>query len=218
MVNDDLIKIKQIKNATNKKISNLTKDFNECAKLIDDIKTTSAVEIPKQLNDLKKYLEKNLNFNAIKSMHQSRFEINNNNNKNNNNKSVSQSPPPPMYRYYNPSSVSVHTDNELSRSLSPDDRVKLLNGKDSELSPRLLFIKNSLTEVPKARKTKVRLVVDPVKEEKKGELLNIKAFEMCTIFFEETVKLSMNASRSHSFKVVLLDQYLEITLFIMHFF
>ena len=144
---DDIQILKKIKNETNLKINKLTLDFQECAKLIEDIKTSSNSEIPKQVEFLTKRLETDDEVSTQKSSsHRSRYEENK---RRKSRETTICSPPPSMYRYYNPFSTQISTNNELSRSLSPDDKIKMMKGKNNDLSPRLLFIKNSMKEILK---------------------------------------------------------------------
>ena len=148
---DDIQVLKKIKNETNLKISKLTQDFSECAKLIEEIRTSSNLEIPEQVDYLRKRLETTASEtdDAKNSSHRSRLECTTtiSSSSTESAKSSSKSPQAPsMYRYYNPFSTQINTNKELSRSLSPDDKIKMMKGKKN-LSPRLLFIKNSMKEI-----------------------------------------------------------------------
>ena len=153
---DDIQILKRIKTETNLKINKLNQDFNECAKLIEEIKISSNLEIPEQVDYLRKRLE-NAQETDEKSKtlsHRSRLEVckkaPSSSMSSTTSITSSQSPQPPsMYHYYNPFSIQINTNSELSRSLSPDDRIKMLRIKNHELSPRLLFIKNSMNEMSK---------------------------------------------------------------------
>jgi uncharacterized protein with von Willebrand factor type A (vWA) domain len=150
---DDMQILKKIKTETNSKINKLTQDFSECAKLIEEIKISSNLEIPEQVNYLRKRLETaSETDDTKKSSHRSRIgECTSSktvsSSSTGSTKSSSKSPQTPsMYRYYNPFSIQIKTNKELTRSLSPDDRIKMMKGKQ-DLSPRLVFIKNSMKEI-----------------------------------------------------------------------
>jgi hypothetical protein len=153
---DDMQILKKIKTETNLKINKLTQDFSECAKLIEEIKISSNLEIPEQVNYLRKRLETaSETDDTKKSSHRSRLDecISSktiSSSSAGSIKSSSKSPQTPqtpsMYRYYNPFSIQIKTNKELTRSLSPDDRIKMMKGKQ-DLSPRLVFIKNSMKEI-----------------------------------------------------------------------
>ncbi len=135
-----------LKIETLKKVNNLTKDFEECAQLIENITSEASSTNGSSSNSSKRSSPRRSDS----------VELNSNTNINQNHSSSYESPPS-MYRYYNPPTIKYRNSHELSRSLSPpskrvqfqDNCNNINNSSQTNASqelntPASTFIKNSL--------------------------------------------------------------------------
>jgi hypothetical protein len=106
----------------NVKVSNLSKEFEECTKIIEDITSaaSSCQSTPRQFSERS----------SRRSDRYRRFGLRNQN---------EHGSPPSMYKYYNPPTVTFRNSYELRRSLSPPEK----RFSPARNTPERMFIQNS---------------------------------------------------------------------------